>query len=151
MLGSRALAASAAVSLAAAVLLSVISGCGGSAAVSAEPEAKQRLTGLFQLYKFYCEKNKKAPANEQALRDFAKTLTPEERTSRKIGDDLEGIFVSPRDGEKFVIRYNLMVTGGGSSKGVAWEAKGKDGRRFVALLMGYVEEYSEPMFLEATK
>ena len=151
MVRASALASGATVALTAAMLLSSAIGCGGSAVASAEPEAKQRLTSLYQLYKYYCEKNKKAPTSEQALRDFAKALTNEERTSRKIGDDLEAIWVSPRDGEKFVIRYNLMVSGGGSSKGVAWEAKGKDGRRFVALLMGYVEEYSETMFQEATK
>jgi hypothetical protein len=141
----------AAVLIIAAMLLASLPGCGGSAAASAEPEAKQRLSSLYYLYKLYCEKNRKGPANEQALRDFAKTLTAEERTSRKIGDDLEGIFTSPRDGEKFVVKYNLMINAGGGSKGVAWEAKGKDGRRFIALMLGYVEECSEPMFLEYTK
>ena len=151
MFRGGALATGIAVLLAVAALLSATAGCGGGAVAPTEPEAKQRLTSLLELYKLYCEKNKKGPANEQALRDFAKTLTPEERTSRKIGDDLEGIFTSPRDGQKFVVKYNQMISVSAGSKGVAWEATGKNGRRFVALMRGNVEEYSEAMVQEYTK
>ena len=137
-----------------AVFLGLIcaAGCGGgSKGASGEPVAKERLTSLFQLIKLYCEKNKKAPPNEAALREFGQKLTAEERASRKIGDDLEGIFTSPRDGQKFVVKYNTLINMSAGSKGVAWEATGQNGRRFVALMMGYVEELSEPSFRDATK
>jgi hypothetical protein len=137
-----------------AVLLGLVcaAGCGGgSKGATGEPVAKERLTRLFELYKLYCEKNRKAPASEQELRDFGQKLTAEERASRKIGDDLEGIFTSPRDGQKFVVKYNTLINMGARSKGIAWEATGQNGRRFVALMLGYVEELPEPSFQDATK
>src|SRR5215813_1430958 len=82
-------------------------GCGGGGGSRSEPEAKVRLTKLLRLYKTYVEKNKTGPPNEQALRDFGQKLTPKERDEYLIGDDLETIFTSPRDNQKFVIRYNL--------------------------------------------
>jgi hypothetical protein len=115
-----------------------------------EPEAKVRLQRLFQLYKVYVEKNKKGPPGEQALRKFGEKLTAKERDEYLIGDDLDGIFTSPRDNQKYVVVYNLRLDPG-QSRAVAWEAKGKDGMRFVALSLGYVEEYDEETFKEHKK
>jgi hypothetical protein len=133
------------------LLAGAMAGCGGGQAATSEPGAQDRLASLYQLYKLYCEKNKRGPVNEQDLRSFAQKLTPDERASRKIGDDVEALFKSPRDGQNFVIKYNLMISAGGGSKGVAWEAVGKDGRKYVALMRGYVEECNETMFQEVTK
>jgi len=119
-------------------------GCG--ATTTAEPDAKVRLTKLLRLYQVYVEKNKKGPADEQALRDFGQKLSPKERDEYLIGDDLESIFTSPRDKQKYVIQYNLRLEPGGPNRAVAWEATGQGGMRFVALSVGYVEEYDDETF-----
>jgi hypothetical protein len=126
------------------------SGCGHGGG-SSEPEAKVRLTKLLRLYQVYVEKNKKGPPNEQALREFGRKLSPQERDEYLIGDDLDGIFTSPRDDQRFVIHYNLKLDPGGPMRAVAWEATGQDGMRFVALSVGYVEEYDDETFQQYRK
>lgn len=123
------------------VLLAALAGCGRQVA-SPEPDAKVRLKKLLQLYTVYVEKNKKGPPDEKALRDFGQKLTAKERDEYMIGDDLDGIFTSPRDNQKFVVVYNLRLDPS-QSRAVAWEAAGKDGLRFTALSVGYVEEYDD--------
>jgi hypothetical protein len=125
-------------------------GCAGGAGAAAQSDAKEELGKLFNLYRLYVEKNKKGPASEEALREFGKGLSAEERASRLIGDDLDGIFTSTRDNKKFVVRYNLRIDPS-QNKAVAWEETGVDGRRLVALTMGYVVEYDDTMLNQAKK
>jgi hypothetical protein len=124
-------------------------GCGGGR--TSEPDAKVRLTKVLRLYQVYVEKNKKGPPNEQALREFGQKLSATERDEYLIGDDLDNIFTSPRDNQKYEIRYNLKLEPGGPTRAVAWEANGKGGMRFVALSIGYVEEYDDETFKEYKK
>lgn len=124
-------------------------GCGGTA--PPEPEAKVRLEKLLRLYQVYADRNKKGPPNEQALRDFGRKLSAKERDEYLIGDDLDGIFISPRDNQKYAIQYNLKLDPGGPTRAVAWEAAGQGGMRFVALSMGYVEEYDDETFQQYKK
>ena len=114
------------------------------------PDAKVRLTQLLRLYTVYSDKNRKGPPNEQALRDFGQKLTPAEREASLIVDMDDDIFTSPRDNQKFNVRYNLRIDPG-QNRAVAWEATGKDGKHFVALTMGYVEEYDEQTLKDYTK
>jgi hypothetical protein len=100
---------------------------------------------LLRLYQVYVEKNKKGPPNESALREFGQKLSPQERDEYLIGDDLDGIFTSPRDNQKYVIRYQLKPDPG-QTRAIAWEAAGQGGKRFVALSTGYVEEYDDETF-----
>jgi hypothetical protein len=137
-------------SLAAPVLLLGAGGCGRGSG-STEPEAKVRLTKVLRLYQVYAEKNKKGPPNERALRDFGQKLSARERDEYLIGDDLDGIFTSPRDNQKYVIRYNLRPDAGGVTRAVAWEATGAGGMRYVALSVGYVEEYDDETFQQYKK
>ena len=136
--------------LALSLLLAGASGC-SSGSAPPEPEAKARLTKLLRLYQVYVEKNKKGPANEQALREFGQKLSAKERDEYLIGEDLEGIFTSPRDKQKFVVRYNLRVDSGGATRAIAWEATPQDGKRYVALSIGYVEEYDDETFQQYQK
>jgi hypothetical protein len=124
-------------------------GCRGGG--QPEPEAKVRLTKLLHLYQVYVEKNKKGPPNEQALRSFGQKLSAQERDEYLIGDDPDNIFTSPRDQQPYVIRYNVKLEPGGPTRAVAWEANGQDGKRFVALTTGYVEEYDDQTFKEYNK
>src|SRR5688572_6567248 len=127
-----------------------LAGCGGSAGAAARPEAQDRINKLLQLYRAYVDRNKKGPPSEQALRDFGQKLTAQERADLLIGDDLEGIFISPRDNEKFVVRYNVKLDPA-QGKAIAWESKGKDGMRYAALSIGYVVEYDEEQLKDYKK
>lgn len=124
-------------------LVLLVSGCSGGTGGAAEPEAKVRLTKLLRLYQVYVEKNRKGPPDEPALRAFGQKLSAKERDEYLLGDDLDPIFTSPRDGQQFVVRYNLKLDPGGPTRAVAWEADGQGGKRFVALSIGYVEEYDD--------
>jgi hypothetical protein len=103
------------------------------------------------VYQLHVEKKRKGPANEQELREFAKGLTAKEKDEYLIGEDVESIFVSSRDNQPFVIKYNLNLAPGGETRAVAWETTGENGRRYVALSMGYVEEYDEETFKQYNK
>jgi hypothetical protein len=119
-------------------------------AAQPEPEAKVRLRKVLQLYKVYVDKHRKGPPNEQALREFGQKLSSQERDEYMIGDDLDSIFTSPRDNQKYVIQYNLKLDPS-QSRAVAWEASEQSGKRFVALAAGYVEEYDDETFKQYKK
>jgi hypothetical protein len=125
-------------------------GCVGSGAAPPEPDAKDRLEKFFNLYRAYADKNQKPPPSEEALRDFATKLSPEERGARLIGDDVEKLFTSPRDNEKFVVKYNVRPEPA-VNRAIAWEAKGSKGLRYVALTMGYVVEYDDEQLKQYKK
>ena len=111
-------------------------------AVKPVSDAQDRLSKLMNLYRFYTDKNQKPPPNEEALREFGQKLSPQDRADHLIGDDLDSIFLSPRDNQKFVVKYNLRPDPS-SNRALAWETAGKNGMHFVALTMGYVVEYNE--------
>jgi len=110
-----------------------------------------RLTKLLRLYQVYVTKNRKGPPGESALRELGQKLSSKERDEYLIGEDLENIFTSPRDNQKYMVRYNLRLDPSGSTRAVAWEANGQNGKRYVALSIGYVEEYDDQTFKEYSK
>jgi hypothetical protein len=126
------------------------SGCGSGPSSTAHPDVEDRLKKLLNLYRAYVEKNQKGPPNEQALREFGQKLPAEERSARQIGDDFETIFTSPRDNQKFVVRYNVKINPA-KNQALAWEATNQNGRRWVALTMGYVVENDDQTLDEAKK
>jgi hypothetical protein len=127
--------------------LCLADGC-SPAVAPPEPDAKVNLKKVLALYKAYVDRNRRGPASREELVAFGQKLTPQDRDVLMIGEDLEGIFVSPRDNQPYAITYKLNLAPGGPTKAIAWEATGKNGRRFVALSMGYVEEYDEQMLNE---
>jgi hypothetical protein len=140
---------------AAALVIAVLTvaahaGCNSGGAAPPKPDAQDRLSKLLNLYRAYTDKNQKPPPSEEALREFAAKMTAEERSARLIGDDVENIFISPRDNEKFVVKYNLRPEAA-VNRALAWEAKGTGGMHWVALTMGYVVEYDEEQLKQYTK
>ncbi len=129
----------------------LIAGCRSKTEAGGEPEAKVRLARLLRLYRAYADKHGKGPPTDAALREFGGKLSSKDRDELLIGDDLDSIFVSPRDNQKYIIRHDLKISGGGETRAVAWEAEGQAGKRFVALSMGYVEEYDEETFKQYRK
>lgn len=125
-------------------------GCGSGNATAQRPDAEDRLIKLYNLYRAYVEAEKRPPPNEEALRQFGRKLTPEQRSARLIGEDLESIFVSPRDGKKFVVRYNVRIDPG-QNRAVIWEETGENGLRWVALSIGYTTQCDEETFKEYSR
>jgi hypothetical protein len=127
-----------------------MAGCGNGASGATQPDAHHRISELFNLYRLYVEKNRKGPANEEALREFGQKLTEAERADHRIGNDLEVIFTSPRDKKKFVVQYNVKVEPS-QNRAIVWEETGVGGMRLVALSMGYIVEYDDKMLKEVQK
>jgi hypothetical protein len=134
----------------ASLIFVVLGGCGGAAVAPPQSDAQDRLAKLMNLYRYYVEKTQKAPSNEQALMEFGQKLTPTERSERVIGDNLEEIFVSPRDKQKFNVKWNIKPEPA-VNRALAWEATGQNGMRWVALTMGYVVEYDEQQLKDVMK
>ena len=124
-------------------------GYGGSVAAP-QSDAQDRLAKLMNLYRAYVEKNQKGPPSEEALREFGQKLPANERADRRIGDDLENIFVSPRDKQKFMVKYSIKPEPS-VNRALAWEATGEKGMHWVALTIGYVVEYDETTLKQYTK
>jgi hypothetical protein len=125
-------------------------GCGGGASGATQPDAQHRISELFNLYRLYVEKNRKGPSNEEALREFGQKLSETERADRRIGNDLDIIFTSPRDNKKFVVQYNVKVDPS-QNRAIVWEETGVGGMRLVALSIGYIVEYDDKMLKDVQK
>ncbi len=127
------------------VLVCLAAGCGGQKQPTGntEPVAKTNLTRLLRLYQVYVDKNSKGPPDEKTLVEFGTKLTATERDEYLIGDDLVGIFKSPRDNQPYVVQYNRKLDPAADMFAIAWEATGADGMKYVALSNGYVEEYDD--------
>lgn len=137
------------VSLVAAVLLGFLAGCTShdAAHATSDPTAKVRLTRLTKFYTTYTALKKKPPANEEAFKEYLRSLPRDEKVAAGVvGDDVDGLFVSPRDGKKYHIEYGKVIRPTGKNQAWAWEETGQAGKRYVALTMGYVQEYDAEAF-----
>src|SRR5262245_14607699 len=131
--------------LAAELLLCFLAaGCGGNGEVP-DPDVKQNLRSLFEVYQMYTNDKRVPPPDEAALRTYVETLPADRKDNMFLPANLDHLFVSVRDGQKFAIKYGL-VPDPTVTAGLAWEQVGKNGKRYVALSMGYVEEYDEANF-----
>ena len=132
-----------------ALVLSVSLGCsgGGGPKGTSDPEAKLRLEKLLELYRMHISQKQKGPANEQAFKEFISKLSPDEKASLQLPENLDSLFVSPRDNQKYVIRYGLAhVDPAGELEAIMWEETGQNGKRYVALSNGYVDEKDQADF-----
>jgi len=116
-------------------------GCESHTSGVTQTDTKTQIERLFNLYKTYVDIKNKAPANEEALKEFAKGLSDKDKDERMIGKDLESIFVSPRDKEPFVVVYGQSLSPGGAPVAVIYEKTGLNGSKYAALSIGYAEEY----------
>jgi hypothetical protein len=82
------------------------------------------------------------PKNEEQLRKFIEQMGPAWMESHGV-DSVDELFTSPRDGQPYVVLYGRR-----RSKVIAYEAEGKDGKRFVADDLGNVELADEARFNE---
>ena len=110
------------------------------------PAGQVRLEKLMNCYRLYTNQMKKPPANEQALKEFIQALPQDQKEATGVAGDPDSLFVSPRDGKKYVVLYNHAFRPIGPTKAVAWEEEGKDGMRYVVLSSGYSKVCDEATF-----
>jgi hypothetical protein len=133
------------------LLLVSPAGCAGSKSGTTDPQAKLRLEKLLMLYQLYITEKHKPPAGEQELHQFLQSLPEERKHAYQVPDDVTALFTSPRDGQKYVVRYSFPLTTVGDNQAFAWEQTGQDGKRYVALSSGYVEAFGEEDFQNLKK
>jgi len=114
-----------------------------------DPDAKTRMEKLFQLYRAYATKNRKGPASEQQLKEFYASLPAEERGA--FGDNVDALFVNPRDNEKYEVRWGILPVPGGSREAIMWEKTSQNGNRYVGLNLGYVVRMPDEDFNQIKK
>lgn len=123
-------------------------GCSRQRTGTSDPEAKLRLEGILEGYKAYIHKYGKGPPDEATFLAYLRKLPADQKEALRIADDLDTLLTSPRDGQKYVIRYKMSNLQEGDTRAVAWEKTGGGGRRWVALSVGYVEECDDEYFNE---
>jgi len=115
-------------------------GCG-----KAPPPENRTLRDLAVQYGRYASQNQgMGPPGAKELKEFIK-----ENATVPV-DDVEKLFISPRDKQPYVVYYNLQL-GVPNSKGgpaIAHEQVGANGKRFVALMTTRVEDADEDRFNE---
>jgi hypothetical protein len=111
------------------------------------PDAKVKMDRLYGAYRAYCDKTKKAPASEQALKDFLQALPPADQQALGLPGSLDELFVNPRDGQKYEVRWGTMAGGTPAGlKAVVWEKTSDDGKRWATLGNGQVDQFTDEEF-----
>ena len=89
----------------------------------------------------------RTPPDAVAFKKFVSELRPEELQMLKV-TDVEKMFVSPRDGQPYVVRYGtkLPPPGPQGASIVAYEQTGVSGRRYVAYATAGTAEIDEATF-----
>jgi hypothetical protein len=112
------------------------------------PESKLKLDRLYDAYKSYCDRNKKAPANEQALKDYVQKLPQPDKDKLNLPANVDELFVNPRDGQKYEARWGMMADPATApAKALIWEkSTDNDGRRWARLANGATDFYYDQEF-----
>jgi len=111
------------------------------------PAEEMRIKNLAVLRGQYVARNKgKPPANREVFEKFVKSLSAEELKRFGVEGNVDDLFVSPRDGEPYVLR---SVPEMGAAKTVVLHEKtGKKGKRWVAFSTSEVQEVDQARFEE---
>lgn len=122
------------------VCLPGITACGPSGTAGdrmVRDKNKTNLQRLCNLYRFYQSKHGwQGPADEATFRKFVSTQSG--RTLKRMGidpSDIDALFVSERDQEKFEIRWGVSgeerAAEGGTAPAIVFEKSGNAGMRMV--------------------
>lgn len=116
-------------------------GCGEDEALSSTTAAKLR--GLARVYLDYSvPKNGAGPADQATLSKHIKKLPEHVLAANGVDPELgDGLFVSDRDGQPFVVRYgqSIGMISGTSTQVIAHEQTGVRGKKLVTFVSGKVE------------
>ena len=123
-------------------------GCGSRRASQEREESTLKPLAVFY-GQFTGRHQGRPPASEAEFKEFVRSLSSEELASFNVTDP-EGLFISSRDGQPYVVIYGAPSgpPGPGGSPVVAYEQVGVGGKRFVASSLGAVEEADEARFKE---
>lgn len=131
--------------LASLVILSlVLPGCGSggdakSMIAAANDSNVKRVATMYSF--FHLKNNFKGPKDEAELRSFISEQDVKRLSLADIDPaDLDGLFVSERDDEPFVIRYGIDTYIRGPAVPVVFEATGFEGLRQVGFCNGSMKE-----------
>jgi hypothetical protein len=131
-----------------ALLMVVGAGCSNPPA----PTAPERLPlrQLAVLYGKYRNGHKGRPPKDEAeFKQYIKGLDANQLSAAGISEaEVDGLFVSPRDGQPYEVRYNdpPPAEGPDGPAAVVVEKVGKDGKRMVAYSMGKVDEIDDAQY-----
>ena len=118
---------------------------------TSDPPAKLRLDRILEFYRKHQADKKKPPQDEASFKEYIRGLPADQKDRFGMTENVDDLFVSPRDTQPYVVRYKVKMHPGGATEGIAWESTGSGGMRFVGLSTGYVQEYDEPRFAEVKK
>jgi hypothetical protein len=130
-----------------ALLLMAVSGCTQNAS---QPTESSNMKPLAVHYGTYINRHGgQPPANEEEFKAYLKTVSPEALKSFNV-TDAESLLVSTRDKKPYVIRYGKVTgpAGPGGMPVFAYEQEGVGGKRYIATLVGAVEEVDDARFRE---
>ena len=124
-------------------------GCGPKVTpVEREPEGREEMRRLVSLYSTYRSTNNGPPANADQLKAWAKKQGGAKLKEMAETDDLDKIFVSPRDHQPFVVLPMNTATARGPMIVIAYEKQGLNGQRYVASAQGSIFEADDARFRE---
>lgn len=121
-------------------------GCG-----SQKENVAQLQSGLKPLAMIYGQfqgRNGRPPANEAEFKAYVQSV-PAQDLAAWGATDASTLFVSSRDGQPYVVLYGdaaKQAPGPPDSRVIAYEKTGVGGKRFVANVLGSVEEVDETRF-----
>jgi len=137
---------------AAAGLLVFLLGCSAQPPMTtSDPPAKLRLDRLLDFYRKHLDEKKKPPQDEASFKEYIRGLPDDQKQGFGMTPNVDDLFVGPRDNKPYVIRYKVKFSASGDTEAIAWESTATDGIRYVALSVGYVQEYDEERFAELKK
>lgn len=125
------------------LLAAACCGCGGDVGGAAQQESNLKKLSLFFGQYQGQHRGVWAP-DEKSLKEFIKSQ--ELMLKSQQISDVDGLFVSERDHQPYVILYGgeaVATDGPGGSPVVAYEKQGVGGKRFVASSLGAVEEVDD--------
>jgi hypothetical protein len=127
-------------------------GVGGCSQDQSAEREQSNLKPLAVFYGRYVGQHRgRTPANEQEFRKFIDSMGKEHLASMQV-NSIDELFISSRDKKPYVVLYGLVSQTGNelpSATVVAYEQEGKGGKRFIARLLGAVEEMDEAKFKQA--
>jgi hypothetical protein len=115
-----------------------LSGCGGG---TVQDRDRADINVIAKAYRSYAQLHGAPPPNESELRKFIESL-PEEKRQALHAENLESIFISPRDRQSYVVSYG-ETTKGSIPNYYIYEREGVNGKRWAASSMGYVSEVDQ--------
>ena len=120
-------------SLLAALLCLALAGCGDDANQMMKDSNATNIQRLANMYHFYQSRNNwLGPKSVEDFKEFVESAEPERLTRMGIDpSDIEGLFVSERDGKPFEFRFLVPGSPMGKRDPVVFEVEGVNGKRMV--------------------